>query len=228
MNPHLARRSLQVLTGLLLGGAIAALLLTRGSPPADAFVERPFDAPAFALETLDGETFTEASLRGEVSVVFFGFTHCPDICPITLDRLSGALRALDEEGLTFRGIFVSVDPARDTPARLGSYMERFDPRLVALTGTADAIETMTEGWGIHVAFRTLAEGEDPHAGHGGHDDHGDHGDRGAPTRVPAGDYTVEHSTRSLVVDRRGRIVSSLAAFLTAEEIADQLRPLLSR
>jgi cytochrome oxidase Cu insertion factor (SCO1/SenC/PrrC family) len=244
------------MTGTLLGLATAAVLFTwgplsSGSPGAggpDPLVPAPFPAPDFALETLEGESFTAAELTGEVSVVFFGFASCPDICPITLGRLSGALELLEIEQSSFRGIFVSVDPWRDTPERLREYMGAFHPSIVALTGTPADLRSATEAWGVHVAFRELPDGEDPHAHHapGSAPAAGNPGthapephapqDRGEPVggsdpgtwERPAGEYAVEHATRSLVVDARGRVVASLAPFLTSEEIVAELRPHLRR
>jgi len=239
------------MTGTLLGLATVAVLFTwgpfsSGSPgkgDPDPLVPEPFPAPDFTLETLEGESFTSSELRGELSVIFFGFANCPDICPITLGRLSGALELLQDEQRSFRGIFVSVDPWRDTPERLREYMQAFHPSMVALTGSPEALRSTAEAWRVHVAFREMPDDEDPHAHHapGGAPPAGDTGadalrDRGEPVdgsdpgtwERPAGEYAVEHATRSLVVDARGRVVASLAPFLTSEEIVAELRPHLRR
>lgn len=243
MNPLLARRTLQVLTGVLAGLAVVSVLYL-GLPgpwgedardPAvplqaslqDPLVPEPFEAPPLDLTSLEGDPFSRDDLRGRVSVVFFGFANCPDVCPLTLQKWGNALAALEEDGLSFQGVFVSVDPFRDTPESLRGYMARFDPSLTALTGTPEALERVTLDWGVHVRFAEV----DPEA-HTGHD-HGAQEPESASAPVggwhelPAGDgYTVEHSTRSFVVDAEGRVVESLGAYLTGAEIAAALRPYL--
>ncbi len=98
----------------------------------------------FALVSEDGRPVTEAAFRGEVAAVFFGYTHCPDVCPVTLARLR---RALDQlPGATRERmvvLFVSVDPGRDTPASLAEYTAAFGPEFVGITGTVDALRRMT-------------------------------------------------------------------------------------
>jgi protein SCO1 len=243
MNPLLARRVLQVLTGVLAGLAVVSVLYLglpgpwRGdaTDPAgpvqasleDPLVPEPFEAPRLDLTTLDDHPFSRDDLLGRVSVVFFGFANCPDVCPLTLQKWGDALETLEEDGLSFQGVFVSVDPFRDTPEALRGYMARFDPSITTLTGSPEALERVTLDWGVHVRFADA----DP----GGHDGH-DHGAQepvsasergGGWDRVPEGDrYTVEHSTRSFVVDRGGRVVESLGAYLTGAEIAAALRPYL--
>lgn len=251
MDPLIVRRTLQVITGILLGLAVVSVVvfglpwpgadrspvgfgiqgpsLTPDTPPGAFFLDDPYPAPAFSLETPDGRTLTETALEGAVSVVFFGFASCPDVCPITLGNLSRALELLeDEAGPAVQGFFVSVDPQRDTPEVLDRYMERFHPAITALTGPEDEVRRVARDWGIYVATVELAEGApDPHEGH----DHAAHvPDAPDPDELPfaddAGDYTVDHTARSLVVDPRGRVAGTLAPSLTPDEIAEALRPLL--
>jgi protein SCO1 len=271
MSPLLLRRTLQVLAGTLAGLAVVAVLFlgppwapgggpgTMGPDPA---VPEPYPAPPFSLVTAEGEPFDAEALAGQVSVVFFGFANCPDVCPITLANLGRALELLEPSGRAFRGVFVSVDPRRDTPEALRGYMGRFHPSLVALTGTEEAVAEAAEAWGVHVSFVEAGEAADVHGGHRPPDtepsreDHG--GGPGAPERGPGdGDhpehaaadgqgsrvapddhrrhaapddpepaYGVAHSTRSFVVDRNGRVVRTLAAYLTPEEIVEALEPFL--
>ncbi|TVR63219.1 MAG: SCO family protein [Gemmatimonadales bacterium] len=258
----MARRILQVVTGVLLGLAVVAVIVLGfpgTSPPPQGMVIntdgsfQPYPAPPLALETTEGEAFTNEDLQGEITVVFFGFANCPDVCPITLWNLTQAAEALEEEGLGFRTLFVTVDPARDTPDVLRAYMNRYHPSMLALRAEEEVVHRTARDWGVHVAF--VDPSLDPHAhhapgdhGHGDHDhgdhdhhehDHPDHGNlQQAPEEAPPLDpgdlpfpevvtpYAVDHSARSLVVDRRGRIVETLAPYLPPAEIVEVLRPLI--
>jgi cytochrome oxidase Cu insertion factor (SCO1/SenC/PrrC family) len=249
---HLAtRRALQVVTGTLLGLAVVSVLylgfpgLSGGDPQDPPGLAGPGalggglagqiePAPPFSLTDPRGNEVTEADLEGRVSVLFFGFTHCPDVCPLTLANLSRALEALDAPSDEVQAFFVSVDPQRDTPPVLEGYMDRFHPSIRALTASQEEILEVAHRWRIHVAYVETAEGEDD-----AHDDlHAHHGEEatgaaapvvpGSGTRPPpAGTpYTVDHTARSLVVDPAGRIVHTLAPYAAPDEIVETLRPLL--
>lgn len=140
-----------------------------------------FPAPraigAFALTAHTGRAFGAADLNGHPTLVFFGFTHCPDVCPTTLVKLAqvkktGALPDL-------RVLFVSVDPGRDTPAVLASYVHAFDPDFIGATGDAAEIARLTQKFGVAVARVDL----------------------------PGGDYAMDHSAAVFLLDRRGEIVA---------------------
>ena len=231
------------MTGVVLGFAAVAVfyfglpgLPTSGAPDpvagGDPAVPEPFPVPGFSLSTPAGEPFDEERFQGEVSVVFFGFANCPDVCPLTLGNLGQALERLEAEGQSFQGVFVTVDPRRDTPEALAEYMSGFHPGLVALTGSESEVRELTERWGIEVAFHSspsgLADGVADHMGHD-HAHHADPDDGDGPATSPPSrtdDYSVGHSTRAFVVDREGWVVRSLAAYLAPDEIVAALRPLL--
>jgi cytochrome oxidase Cu insertion factor (SCO1/SenC/PrrC family) len=167
--------------------------------------------------------------------VFFGYTHCPDVCPATLLNLSGALNQMsDREAARIQVIFVSLDPERDTPERLRSWMRNFHPDIIALTGPREAVWAQASRWGVYAAIApTLPPLEADHGEHGGHAH--DPGLWGLPAGlqeiiVPGapGAYAVEHSTRSFVLDRQGRIVLFLAPFQGADAMRADLRRVLRR
>lgn len=231
MHPLLLRRSLQVVTGVALGLAVVSVFYfglpglpdsaaPDPAPLADPAVPEPFPVPSFSLATSSGAPFDEERLQGIVSVVFFGFANCPDVCPLTLGNLGQALRRLEAEGQSFQGVFVTVDPRRDTPEALAEFMSDFHPELVALTGSEGEIQELTDRWGIEVAFQSASQ----HTGHGADPEV----DRPAEASPPPDneEYSVGHSTRAFVVDQEGWVVRSLAAYLTPEEIMAALRPLL--
>ena len=94
----------------------------------------------FELVGTDGRTVTRDDLLGRPHVLFFGYTHCPDVCPTTVWELSEHLKKLGPAGDGLRLVFVSVDPERDTPEVLGEYVSAFDPRIVGLTGSREAVD----------------------------------------------------------------------------------------
>ena len=141
------------------------------------WLPRPKAVRDFLLTDTTGRPFTRASLAGAPSLVFFGFTHCAEVCPTTLATLAQVRKAAAVTAL--RVLLVSVDPQRDTPAMLGSYVHAFDPEFLGLTGDARSIERMTSDFGV------------------------------AASRVelPGGDYTMDHSAVVFLLDTRARIAA---------------------
>jgi protein SCO1 len=134
----------------------------------------------FTLQASTGGMLGDRDMVGAPYVVFFGFTHCPDVCPTALMQLSQVLEAAGAKGKALKVLFISVDPARDTREVLANYLGSFDPRIVGLTGTDAEITSVAR------AFKAYAR------------------------KVPQanGDYTMDHSTFLYLFDRRGRFVSS--------------------
>jgi protein SCO1/2 len=128
------------LTSALLSLCLA-LLLSLASAQA---VER---AP-FALTDHTGKAVTDEDFLGSFLLVFFGYSHCPDICPTDLAIMAGALEALGERGAAIRPIFVTLDPERDTPEVLAAYLPAFHPRFIGLTGTPARIAEMSERYSV--------------------------------------------------------------------------------
>lgn len=131
----------------------------------------------FQLTNDLGQPVTAADYRGKVVLLYFGYTHCPDVCPLTLVHLHTVLQKMGKAADDVRVLFVTVDPARDTPAVLHQYVTAFDPRVVGLTGTQDAIGQLAK------RYRAFYKPETPK------------GD---------GDYDVTHSSAIYVFDRAGR------------------------
>lgn len=113
----------------------------------------------FTLQRTDGAPFTEKNLAGKPYLIFFGFTHCPEICPTTLFEASGWMQALGPDADKLGYYFVTVDPERDTGEVLGEYMTSYDPRFVALTGTVEQVEEIKKGYRVF-ARKVPLEGDD--------------------------------------------------------------------
>ena len=148
---------------LTAGAAIAAFLLllavfavmgTRSTQNASGVADRgsPNIVEAiggpFTMVDDEGKTVTEADFKGKPTVMFFGFTHCPDVCPTTLFELAGLMEKLGPEAGKLNYAFVSVDPERDTPGVLHDYIASFDPRIRGLTGTGEQMAKMAKEYRV--------------------------------------------------------------------------------
>ncbi|MCG8270879.1 SCO family protein [Aquamicrobium sp. NLF2-7] len=141
----------------------------------------PFGAP-FALTDQKGEPITEAAFRGQPTALFFGFTHCPEVCPTTLFELAGWLNALGDEGKDIRAYFVSVDPERDTPQILNTYIGNFSDRIIGITGEPAKVFDMAKSFGIYW--------------------------KKVPTED--GDYTLDHTASILLLNSQGDFFGTIA------------------
>lgn len=149
----------------------------------------------FKLTDQSGQTVTEKSLAGRPTIIFFGFTHCPDICPTALFDMSEVLRAMGPDADKVNAYFVSVDPERDTPAAMKDYLSSFDPHLKGLTGSVEEIAKVT------TAYRVYAK------------------------KVPLkdGDYTMDHTALVYLMDRKGNFVRPFDLKRKPEEAAADLK-----
>ena len=114
--------------------------------------------PRYTLQDGQGNAITERSYRGEYVLMFFGYTHCPDVCPTTLLEVGNALRLLGEDAARVQAVFVSLDPQRDTPERLRAYLAHFHPRIVGLSGTPGQLRAAAEAF--HVSYGYTVDGRD--------------------------------------------------------------------
>jgi protein SCO1/2 len=154
--------------------------------------------PTFELIDHNGKPFSGAALVGRPYAIFFGFTHCPDVCPTTLIGMSNALRRLGADGDRLSVVFVSVDPERDTPEQLRRYLSSFDARIVGLTGTPAQLASAAQGW---KAFHNKIPEDD-------------------------GSYTIVHSAYVYLMDRANRLVGTMGFQDSEEEQAAKLRRLI--
>jgi len=151
--------------GLLLAAALVAAMATQRSWMEAAQFKGAILTPVkpaadFTLTAQDGTEFRLSQERGKVVALWFGYTFCPDVCPMTLSELLQAWRRLDKSGQRFRIVFVTVDPERDTPARLREYAKGFGGGFTALTGPADQLARVRKAYGVvaekHVVAGTSA------------------------------------------------------------------------
>ena len=170
---------LWLLVAVALGGFGFAALQQQKTPPPSTTLS---DFGPFTLTGSDGQPFSSTKLNGKGYAMFFGFTHCPDVCPTTLARLVRLRQQLGGGERPFEIVFVSVDPERDKPAEVGKYAELFNAPVIGLTGSTAQITQVKKQFGI---FSQKV----PQAG---------------------GDYTVNHTSTVLLFDRRGDFVGTIA------------------
>lgn len=174
------RTILWVLVGLAAIGGILLALQPR-SPGVRETALGTIGGP-FTLTGSDGTPFSSAKLNGKPAAIFFGFTHCPDVCPTTLARLVKLRRQLGQGDDALSIVFISVDPERDGPAEVGSYAALFGSPVVGLTGSPAEIERVKKQFGVFSAK--------------------------APQ--PGGGYGVDHTAAVFLMDRDGNFVATLS------------------
>jgi protein SCO1/2 len=141
--------------GLVLFSAVIFIVTGRTPAPiAMSAVGGPFH-----LVDQNAKPITDQDFKGQPFLVFFGFTHCPDVCPTTLFEVSEIFRALGPDAKNIRAMFVTVDPERDTPAVLKDYLSSFDPRIIGATGKREAVETVLREFRVY-SRKVPGEGED--------------------------------------------------------------------
>lgn len=152
----------------------------------------------FSLTTSDGQEFTERNLLGKWSLLYFGFTNCPDICPQELDKMTAVLETVEKEhGRVFQPIFITVDPARDTPPRISRYLKDFHSSFTGLFGSYDATKEVCKAFRVY--FST------------------------PPNSKSDGDYLVDHSIFVYLMDPRGNFVEAFGQSVPKEEIIEKIR-----
>jgi len=152
----------------------------------------------FTLTDQHGERFQLDQLRGKVVLLFFGYTYCPDICPTELASIAAVFDALEERALQVQGLFVTVDPERDTPEVLNNYVRYFHEDLIGLTGTAAEIERVALQYRVRYSKHELDDGN----------------------------YTIDHSAQLYVIDREGTLTSAVPYGLPAEHVLNVVDDLL--
>ncbi len=158
-------------------------------------------AQDFELPDADGQRRRLADFRGKLVVVFFGFTQCPDVCPTTLLELAEARKLLGADGARVQGVFVTVDPERDTAALLKAYVGNFGSDFVALRGSPDEIKTTARQFKVYYSK--------------------------VPGRTPDS-YTVDHTAGSYVFDTKGKVRLFTRHGVGAQALADDLKLLLAQ
>ena len=182
---------------------LAAAALAGCSPGTDAPARPPLEgarigAP-FALTDQDGRPRTDRDFAGKWRVMYFGYTFCPDVCPVDVQKVGAGLKLVEQDdaakGAKVVPVFVTVDPTRDTPPVLKQFTSAFHPRMVGLTGPPSAIAALAKGYGVY--FKLHPPG-------------------------PGGGYLVDHSRQAYLMDPAGKPIALLPTDKTPRDVADEI------
>lgn len=195
-----------ILVAVLLAGFVILaaggflILALRDSPRgATATVLASAIGGPFRLVDQDGRTVTDADLKGNWLLVYFGYTRCPDACPTALNDIAIALDDLGQKRDAVRPVFITVDPEHDTPEVMKAYVESFDAPILALTGTPAQVAVAAKSYRVYYAKHP----------------------------EPGGDYSMDHSSVIYVMNPDGRFTATFTPESTPAQIAERLRKLLS-
>jgi protein SCO1 len=206
--------ALMVLLALLIVScqATAANYEYKGS-----LVDPPVALPDFALKTVDGSLFHLSDLEGKIALVFFGYTNCPDICPLTVAEVRQALNSLEEaEREKVQFVFVSVDPERDTPEVLERYLSNFDANFIGLTDDLEKTQEVMKAYWAYTEKEAvpLSLPDQPHTAHG--------------QDQPSADYLVSHNGRVYLVTPERKLLLMYPFEFKAEDLRSDLSYLLKQ
>jgi protein SCO1 len=189
-----------ILAGVLVLAAGALLAIAYRENPkgaAGTLLSSAIGGP-FRLEDQNGKPFTDADLKGKWHLLFFGYTHCPDTCPTALNEISLALDRLGKKRDEVGVVFITVDPERDTPEVMKSYVQSFDAKIVALTGSPDEVAQAAKAYRVFYAKHPRSDGG----------------------------YEMDHSAVIYIMDPQGRFTATLTPDATADAMAQRLEKLL--
>ncbi|MBP2558643.1 protein SCO1/2 [Neorhizobium galegae] len=167
-----------------LAGVLVTLTLTF-TRSKQQLAEGPFGVP-FQLVAQNGQPITEKAFQDKPTALFFGFTHCPEVCPTTLFELNGWLHKVDPDGTKLNGYFVSIDPERDSPELLGQYVSNVTDRVKGISGPPAKVQEMAKGFKVY--FKKVPVDE----------------------KDPNGDYTMDHTASVFLLDNGGRFAGTIA------------------
>ena len=192
------KKALPIISLVVVAALLLWSLLLWNPEPGPTSPDKPGGGD-FTLYSADGPV-SLSELRGKVVLLYFGYTSCPDICPTSLTLMRIALSQLSEQELSqVQGIFISVDPQRDAPQRLAEYSSHFHPSIVGVTGSKEQIDEVAARYG---AIYQMVEGDS------------------------ALGYTVDHSSATYLIDRKGRLDTTLPHGTMPATILQELRKLL--
>ena len=182
-----------VVVGLIVAGG--AVFLRNGQASAQGFGNG-----VYSLVDQRGNPVDQTMFKGHPSALFFGFTHCPEVCPTTLAEMSGWFEALGDEGKDLQAYFVTVDPERDTPEIIGDYVSWVSDRITGVTGKPEEIDKIVKAWGVYAQKVPLDDGG----------------------------YTMDHTASVFLLDRQGQFQGTIAYREDSATALDKLRNLLAK
>lgn len=186
-----------IAAGLLLAGAV---WYNRPYTLHGSVIQQSFTAPDFSIKTAQGNEFQLSAQKGKVTLMFFGYTYCPDVCPATLSEFKQVRKNLGSDADKVNFVFITVDPDRDTPQRMAQYVAGFDPAFTGLSGSEAQLAPVWKAYGV---YRQL--------------------DKASPTDT---NYPVEHSTQTYLIDKTGQMRLTYPYGTPVEDMLQDVRYLL--
>jgi protein SCO1/2 len=165
-----------VIIGGLLSLAAGWLIIGQDYTYQGVLIDPPAPAADFVLSDQNGNLFRLSEQRNQIVLLFFGYTYCPDICPVTLSDFQRVKNSLGKKAEQVRFIFITVDPERDTRERIQTYLANFDPEFIGLSGDQQALEEVWKDYGVYIEKQELNN---------------------------AGGYLIDHSARTYLIDKHG-------------------------
>jgi len=199
----MGRWIIAAVAGLLMGGAAALLVLPEartkllGGGDGGAVIGKAQVGGPFALVDQTGKPVTDADYRGRFMLIYFGFTHCPDICPSSLQVMTAALDQIGPLADRITPVLISLDPERDTPAQMALYVKSFHPRLVGLTGTQEQIAAVAKSYRVY--FRKVKDESSSAA------------------------YTLDHTSILYLMSPKGEFITHFSHTTSVDSVAERLR-----
>ncbi|MGY5807736.1 SCO family protein [Rhizobium sp. LEGMi198b] len=169
----------------------------------EAAGEGPYGVP-FTLVAQNSQSISDQAFRGKPTALFFGYTHCPDVCPTTLFELDGWMKQVDPDGTKLNAYFVTVDPERDTPAIMNQYVSNVSTRITGISGDADKVMDMVKGFRVF-AKKVPLDAKDPN-----------------------GDYTMDHTASVFLLDSAGRFAGTISYNENADIAVKKLQNLIKK
>lgn len=198
-RPLILAGSATLLAIVVAVGATLAVLSKQPRQIYGTLIDDPAPAADFSVQATTGETVKLSDFRGKAVALFFGYTSCPDVCPLTMSTLAQAKKKLGTEGQDLQVLFMTVDPERDTPAIMKRYVTQYDPSFIGLIPTETELEQITKTYGI------FYEKE--------------------PGSTATG-YLMAHTASTIVLDRQGNVRLILNPAMESSEMASDLRVVL--
>jgi len=194
-----------VLLTLLAAVAGAALVWKLAAPQAYAFrgsrIEPPLPAPDITLSDQNGRPFRLSEQRGKLVLLFFGYTHCPDVCPTTLGEFARLHRKLGPHADQVRFVFITLDPQRDTPAEVAAFVQKFQAGIIGLSGSEAELQPVWDAYGVVRAVQ--------------------------PVDGPV-EYLLDHSAQTYLIDRQGRLQATFPFGMEVDAMLEDVLYLLEQ
>jgi protein SCO1/2 len=199
MKPNLVLVIAGILLGILLVTGVY-FLYPREYQFQGSLIEPPVEAADFSLQDQFGQNFVLSEQEGRITLIFFGYTNCPDVCPVTLSEFKKIKQELSEGSEDVRFVFITVDPERDNPQQLGLYLSNFDDDFLGLSGSDKELEKIFTDYGVYAAKKDIGS---------------------------AAGYLVDHTARTYLIDKQGNWRLTYPFGMEPEKIISDVRHLLS-